>query len=155
MRSTTRSPSFRIGVWASHRHCLIRIFYGSECPFLAEDHRKRLGKMDNVGVRMEWRRSDAQPFGTARDGWIVDGLYIDAELIEKPVANPLAADRVTDHQWDNVTWIPKIRNTGRVEPMAHLRNTFPQTATFAGATLEMLDTCESARSHCGRQRCRR
>jgi hypothetical protein len=75
---------------------------------MAEGHRKRLGKMGNVGIRMERRRSDAQPFGTARDDWIVDRLYIDAELIEKPVANPLAADRVTDHHWDNVTWIAKM-----------------------------------------------
>jgi hypothetical protein len=75
---------------------------------MAEGHRKRLGKMGNVGIRMERRRSDAQPFGTARDGWIVDRLYIDAELIEKPVANTLSADRVTDHHWDNVTWIAKM-----------------------------------------------
>jgi hypothetical protein len=119
--------------------------------FLPEDHRERVDKMVDVVIRMEWRRSDAQPLSTARDGWIIDRLHIDAELIEKSIGDPLATNRITDHHWDNVTWIRQMWNTGRVEPQAHLRNPFLQTATFSAAALEMRDTRKSARGDCGRQ----
>src|ERR1700674_1663354 len=108
--------------------------------------------MVDVGVAVERRWRDAKPLRTARHSRIIDRLHINTELNEKPISNPLATQRIADHHRDNVAWIVKMRNAGRVEATAHVRDALLQLVTFSAAGLEMTDAGESTRGHGRRQR---
>ena len=89
----------------------------------------------DILVAVEGRWGEAQPLGTAPHGRIVDGLNVDAETLEQPIANPFAAYRIPHHHGNDVARIVEMRSTGSIEPPADKTNAFAQAATFGPADL--------------------
>ena len=64
---------------------------------------ERLGKRINQPVIMIRTGRDAQPFRALRHRRIIDGLDIDAVVGEQQIACLLAALRIADENWNDVT----------------------------------------------------
>ena len=77
-------------------------------------------QMIDIGIRMERRGRNAQPFGALGDRRIVDGLHIDAPVIHQDIADHPALDRVADHHRDDVAVIGHMGNARAVKLRAQL-----------------------------------
>lgn len=51
---------------------------------------------------MGWAWREAEAFGSSWDGWVVDGLDIDAIFGEQDVGDALGVDGVSDHEGDDM-----------------------------------------------------
>ncbi len=103
-----------------------------------------LDQPGDVRVGMHGRGGDTQAFQAAGDGGIVDGLDIDAIVVQQPVAEHLALGCVTDHHRDDVAFILQARNADGRQLPAHPRHAILVAGPLEGALFQVLDAGQGA-----------
>ena len=93
---------------------------------------------------MAGRGRDAQTLGPARDGRIVDRLYIDAVFVEQQVARSLALLRICHHHRDDVCLAGHDRQASGIEHRLDPRRALLMAVALELALFQIADASESA-----------
>jgi Lon protease-like protein len=109
--------------------------------------------MIHIRIRVDGRWRNAQPFRTARHGWIIDGLHVNAMLIKQGITELLAESRIAHHHWDDVAEVIKMRHANSVQALPKRRRALMQAFPFKIALTQM--AYRSAGTCCNRWRQRR
>ena len=95
--------------------------------------------MIDLRVGVQWRRRQAQPFGSTRYGRVVDGLNIDAMMLEQAIGHSLAMHGITNVHGHDVTFARKYRQACVGQPALQRARAFLMFRALDRTRLEMAD----------------
>lgn len=108
--------------------------------------------MVDIGIRMQRRRGDAQAFGLARHGRVVDRLHIDVVAVEQEIGDPLALGGIANHDRHDMARVRHMRNARLIERRTQFLYPVLMAHALERACLQVLDRGDRTGSQRRRQR---
>mmetsp|Transcript_11840 Transcript_11840/g.22823 ORF Transcript_11840/g.22823 Transcript_11840/m.22823 type:complete len:319 (-) Transcript_11840:775-1731(-) len=123
-------------------------------PKHSPDFVKGINSAFDHGLIVKWTRGKPITLSANRDSRIVDRLHINTKFLHEDVRTLLAKLGIFDHYRDDVTIRINERNATFLQLLFHERCTFFLDITLPVAVTEILNACQCACRHRGRNGCR-